>query len=138
MDAAEKSASPPELSPIEWERIDTAVAALDATVRAEVKHKIDALLVQIAGDTLGTCVVCPYLDEQSGSCLIYNDRPIVCRTYGFFVGRNRNFYCKQIETEVSARGDDIIWGNFEAISDRLMRLGGDLIPFEVHYQNLIL
>lgn len=127
-------ARPPELSSLEWARVDKAVAALDPTVGAEVKNQIDALLVRIAEDTVGTHVVCPYLDERSGSCLIYNARPIACRTYGFFVGRNSNLYCKLIETEVFKRGDNIVWGNAKAIDDELIRLGGDPVPFEVHYQ----
>lgn len=127
-------ALPPELSQLEWARVDEAVAALDPTVRVEVDKKIDALLVQIAEDTVEPHIVCPYLDKQSGSCLIYDARPIACRTYGFFVERNSDLYCKLIETEVKARGNDIVWGNAEVINEELMRLGGQTITFEVHYQ----
>lgn len=127
-------ARPLELSPLEWVRVDEAVAALKTQIRASVNNKINELLVQIAEDTVGSHVVCPYLDESSGSCLIYEARPIACRTYGFFVARNGDRYCKLIESEVSSRGDnDIVWGNAEAIDDELGRKSGASIPFEVHY-----
>jgi Fe-S-cluster containining protein len=126
-------ARPPELTQLEWARVDQAVAMLTPTVRAEVEHKIDALLVQIAENTVGQYVVCPYLDENSGACLIYDSRPIACRTYGFFVTRTSDLYCKLIETEVNARGDHIVWGNAEVIDDQLTRLAGEPISFKVHY-----
>jgi hypothetical protein len=50
-------ARPPELSELEWARVDQAVAALVPEVRAEVENKIDALLVQIAEDAVGQYVV---------------------------------------------------------------------------------
>ncbi|MEC4812051.1 MAG: YkgJ family cysteine cluster protein [Scytonema sp. PMC 1069.18] len=92
-------AQPPELSPLEWARVDEAIAALAVPIRAEVEKKIHELLIKIAENTVGSQVVCPYLDENSGSCLIYDSRPIACRTYGFFVGRDRLFiqiFCSSV------------------------------------------
>jgi uncharacterized protein len=129
-------ARPPELSPLEWERVDKAVAALSPSIRTEIETHINALLRKIAEDTVGLHVICPYLDEISGSCLIYDARPVACRTYGFFVGRDRDLYCHIIETEVSSRGDDeIVWGNNDAICKDLERISGSLIPFHLHYSS---
>ena len=129
-------ARPPELSSSEWVRVDEAVAALPSPVRTEVEKRIDALLVQIAEDTVGSHVVCPYLDSGSGSCRIYDARPLACRTYGFFVTRDRDQYCELIETEVSSRGDnDIVWGNADAIDEASRRISGDPIPFHTHYHS---
>ncbi|MCT7952718.1 YkgJ family cysteine cluster protein [Ancylothrix sp. C2] len=130
-------AQPPELSLQEWARIDEAVAALSATVRAEVVQKIEQLLVQIAKNIVGSHVVCPYLDENEGACRIYDARPIACRTYGFFVARNGSDYCQIIEKEVFSRTDaatDIVWGNAESIHNEIERVCGKLIPFDAHYQ----
>lgn len=90
-------ANPPELSREEWVRVDEAVAALPASVRTEIEQKIAALLTQIAENKVGKHVVCPYLDEVEASCRIYEARPIACRTYGFFVARDREQYCEMIQ-----------------------------------------
>ncbi|MBR8837270.1 MAG: YkgJ family cysteine cluster protein [Stigonema ocellatum SAG 48.90 = DSM 106950] len=127
-------ACPPELSREEWVRIEDAIAVLATPIRTEIEQKIDALLVQIAEDTVGQHVVCPYLDDRSGSCLIYDARPIACRTYGFFVARDHNQYCHIIDTEVTSRSDrGIVWGNAEAIGDAHLRISGAPIPFHVYY-----
>lgn len=134
-------AQPPELSLQEWARIDEAVAALPATIRAEVIQKIEQLLVQIAENNVGLHIVCPYLDENEGACRIYDVRPIACRTYGFFVARDGNDYCQIIEDEVFSRTDvanDIVWGNADSIRSETERVGGELIPFETHYRGFSL
>ncbi|MBD2464365.1 YkgJ family cysteine cluster protein [Oscillatoria sp. FACHB-1407] len=127
-------AHPLELSAAEWIRVDAAVAKLGTCEREIVEQKIDALLQQIGDRTLGSAVVCPYLNEQEGACRIYDSRPIACRTYGFFVARHDNQYCQQIETEITVRGEEaIVWGNAEAIRRDIEELSGAPIPFEVHY-----
>lgn len=45
-------AQPPELSLQKWALLDEAVAALPATIQAEIEQKIDKLLVQIAENTV--------------------------------------------------------------------------------------
>ncbi|HEY9850706.1 MAG TPA: YkgJ family cysteine cluster protein [Leptolyngbyaceae cyanobacterium] len=132
-------AQPPELSLQEWVRIDEAVAALPASIRAEIEQKIDKLLVEIAENTVSSQVVCPYLDEREGACRIYEARPIACRTYGYFVARDGNDYCQIIENELSSRTDtatNIIWGNAESIRHEIEKNCGVSIPFDVHYQGL--
>ncbi|UBF29951.1 YkgJ family cysteine cluster protein (plasmid) [Kovacikia minuta CCNUW1] len=129
-------AQPLELSPAEWERVDAAVARLPDAAQAIVEQRIDALLQQIAEQTLSSAVVCPYLDEQEGACRIYDSRPIACRTYGFFVTRDHNQYCEQIETLVHNRSDGaIVWGNAEAIRNDIERISGAPVSFELHYRN---
>ena len=46
--------------------------------------------------------ICPFLDREAGSCLIYDHRPVACRTYGFYVERDRGLYCGQIESRVNS------------------------------------
>ncbi len=129
-------AHPPELSPAEWERVDAAVTNLPASVQLVVEQEIDALLRRIVERVLSSAVVCPYLDEQEGACRIYDARPIACRTYGFYIARDHDQYCKQIETEIHNRGEDtIVWGNAESMRRDLEQISGMPIPFEVHYRD---
>jgi uncharacterized protein len=128
-------AHPPELSAVEWKRLDEAVVHLPTPERMVVEQKIDTLLQQISEGTLSQ-VVCPYLNEQEGICRIYDSRPIACRTYGFFVARDHDQYCHKIETEINNRADQaIVWGNAETIRNDLEQISGSPIPFEVHYHD---
>ncbi|WP_179228557.1 YkgJ family cysteine cluster protein [Leptolyngbya ohadii] len=125
---------PPDLTAIEWERVDAAVAQLPVSEQAIVEQKINALLQQIAEGNLGLSVVCPYLNEQEGACRIYDARPIACRTYGFFAARHEEQYCQQIRDEIAHRGEGtIVWGNAEAIRKKLEQIGGAAVSFEQHY-----
>lgn len=131
-------ARPPILTSCEWERIDAAVVALPSPIRAEVEQKIKTLLAQIASDTVGSRVVCPFLDDSQGACRIYEARPIACRTYGFFVSRGGDDYCQIVEAEVASQGDrDIVWGNANAIDEEMKLLDPDPIPFEEHYKSML-
>jgi Fe-S-cluster containining protein len=127
-------AHPPELSPVEWARVDEAVALLPISERVMVEQRIDALLQQIAERTLSSSVVCPYLNEQEGACRIYAARPIACRTYGFFVAHHEDQYCQKIEAEMMNRGEDaIVWGNAETVRNDVEQISGAPIAFEMHY-----
>ena len=127
-------AHPPEISQAEWDRVDAAVAALPEAERAVVEQRIQELLAQIAADAVGNAVVCPYLNEAEGACRIYASRPIPCRTYGFFVARDHDQYCHQIEQEIRDRPDEvIIWGNAETLRQEVTQISSAPIPFEQHY-----
>jgi len=56
--------------------------------------------------------------------MVYVHRPVACRTYGFYVQRDKGLYCKDIESRV-AGGDwaEVVWGNQDAIDRRLCGLG---------------
>ena len=129
-------AHPPELSAPEWARVDAAVASLPAPIQAVIEQSIDVLLLQIVEQTLSAAVICPYLDKHEGVCRIYASRPLACRTYGFFVARDHDQYCDQIETEVNERSDaTIVWGNAEALHHRIEQLSGAPISFAKHYHD---
>ncbi|MDD4928901.1 MAG: YkgJ family cysteine cluster protein [Gallionella sp.] len=69
-------------------------------------------------------VICPLLDTSAGVCPVYAQRPVACRTYGFYVQRELGLYCHDIESKV-ADGilPDVVWGNHDAIDRRLANLG---------------
>ena len=54
--------------------------------------------------------------------MIYSARPVECRTYGFYVERDRVLGCERIEA-VAAEAPDVIWGNHEAVESDLRDLG---------------
>jgi Fe-S-cluster containining protein len=62
------------------------------------------------------------LDAGSGSCLIYEARPVACRTYGFYAERQYVLGCGRIES-IGRERNDVVWGNHEAIEERLRPLG---------------
>lgn len=76
------------------------------------------------GDTPARPVVCPLLDQTTGACPVYAQRPVACRTYGFYVQRDLGLYCHDIESRV-AEGTlaDVVWGNHDAIDRQLAGFG---------------
>ena len=69
-------------------------------------------------------ITCPLLDLATGSCPVYAQRPVACRTYGFYVQRDLGLYCRDIESRVADGAlADVVWGNHDAIDQRLAGLG---------------
>lgn len=109
----------PQLTFMEWELLRAGLMALPPERFQDVRNNIAALSSRNAGP-----LVCPMLDETSGACPVYNQRPVVCRTYGFYVQRELGLYCGKIESRVAV-GEliDVVWGNHDAIDQRLTSLG---------------
>jgi uncharacterized protein len=103
----------PEATAAEWEIVE-----LDDEVRMGVERRVEELKLQSAPFT------CPFLDTEAGSCLIYEQRPIACRTYGFYVEREAGLYCGDIQARVR-RGelDLVVWGNQCGVDSLLDALG---------------
>ena len=118
----------PRLTRVEWIWVEDALQQLPEEVKAGVAARI-ALLGE------GT-VVCPFLDGNAGACLIYDARPIPCRTYGFYVERELGQYCGMILAEVEAgRRDSVVWGNAAAVERDRAKLG-DLIGLQKWWAEL--
>jgi Fe-S-cluster containining protein len=44
--------------------------------------------------------------------MVYTQRPVACRTYGFYVQRKLGLYCRDIESrEAEGALVDVVWGN---------------------------
>ena len=109
----------PQLTGAEWALLRDGIAALPAHRQAEIRERIEAL-----GHAPQRPVTCPLLDPATGACPVYVQRPVACRTYGFYVQRDKGIYCQTLEEQAaSGRFDDIIWGNHEAIERELAALG---------------
>jgi Fe-S-cluster containining protein len=109
-------AAPPQVTQEEWLRIDDAMAELPAATADAVKQRIR--------DSAGMSrpVVCPLLDADRGTCLVYEARPVACRAYGFYVEQREVLGCSLIEA-VSRQAPDVVWGNHLALEEKVRGLG---------------
>ena len=109
----------PRLTITEWDLLQKGLALLSAERLQEVGQAVANLAEQSSRP-----IICPMLDQSAGSCMVYAYRPIACRTYGFYVQRDKGLYCKDIEARVE-KGDwsGVVWGNQDAIDRRLSSLG---------------
>ena len=109
----------PRLSTAEWSLLQEGLAALPPEQLADIGQKMNALTCQQSGP-----VTCPLLDLTTGACLVYAQRPVACRTYGFYVQRDKGLYCHDIESRVADGAmADMVWGNHDVIDQRLSELG---------------
>lgn len=112
-------ANVPRLTSAEWELLQEGLAALPPERFQEIRVNMIALSSQPSRP-----IVCPLLDLASGSCPVYAQRPVACRTYGFYVQRDQGLYCRDIESrEADGALMDVVWGNHDAIDQRLTALG---------------
>ena len=106
----------PRVSRQEWEAIAAALDRLpsdigDAT-RDRIRHSASA----------ERPVICPLLDTASGTCLVYEARPVACRAYGFYAERQFVLGCSRIEAAGEA-APDVVWGSHIALEEELRVLG---------------
>jgi uncharacterized protein len=109
-------ASEPRVSHEEWNLIVHAINALSADVADAVRRRI------LDGAGRARPVVCPMLDTDAGACLIYEARPIACRTYGFYAERGDVLGCFRIEA-LSKESTEVVWGNHDAVEADLREIG---------------
>ncbi len=109
----------PQLTTAEWTLLREGLSQLPAALQLSIRQNVEALAEQQSRP-----IVCPMLNQETGTCRIYIYRPIACRTYGFYVQRDKGLYCKDIEAQL-ANGilDDVVWGNHDAIDHRLKHTG---------------
>jgi Fe-S-cluster containining protein len=109
----------PQLTRAEWDLLREGLAALPPERLQEIRINMAALSGQQSRP-----ITCPLLDLATGSCPVYAQRPVACRTYGFYVQRDLGLYCHDIESLVAEGAlADVVWGNHDAIDHRLAGLG---------------
>jgi len=102
-----------------WALLKQGLMALPPDRLAAIRRKVAEL-----AHTPSRPLVCPMLDETESACPVYAQRPVACRTYGFYVQRELGLYCGDIEARV-AGGElgDVVWGNHDAVDQALGALG---------------
>ncbi|MRR52109.1 MAG: YkgJ family cysteine cluster protein [Rhodocyclaceae bacterium] len=109
----------PQLTAAEWSVLRQGLLALAPVRREAICRKVAELRANEEPP-----IVCPLLDHANGTCPVYAERPIACRSYGFYVQRDRGLYCREIETHVAEGAlADVVWGNHDAIDQRLAGMG---------------
>ena len=109
----------PQLTSSEWDLLRTGLESLPAERLREVSRDMARLSTQVSRP-----IVCPLLEQSTGACPVYAQRPIACRTYGFYAQRDLGLYCQEIEKQVAA-GElaDVVWGNHDVIDQQLKAMG---------------
>lgn len=109
----------PQLSAAEWALLQKGLATLPQELQQNIRQSVMALAEQKSRP-----IVCPMLDQATGTCRVYPYRPTACRTYGFYVERDKGLYCQGIEDQVARGGlNDVVWGNNDAIDQRIKQTG---------------
>lgn len=110
----------PQLTVSEWNLLREGLTDLPPERIQEIRVNMAAL-----SNRRSHPIICPLLDLSTGACPVYTQRPVACRTYGFYVQRDLGLYCHDIETRVADGAlIDVVWGNHDAIDHRLAGLGG--------------
>ena len=109
----------PQLTAEEWSLLREGLAVLPSERIGEISREMSILTDHESGP-----VICPLLDRATGACSVYVQRPAACRTYGFYVQRDKGLYCREIEIRVDEGAlTDVVWGNHDAIDLQLNSLG---------------
>lgn len=107
----------PVLTSNEWRLLEDGLRLLRIDVRRRIRQRIETMAAAAP-------YTCPLLEAESGACLVYEQRPVACRTYGFYVERDKGLYCGLIRERVeSGEFADVVWGNQELVDLRLDGLG---------------
>ena len=126
----------PQLTSAEWALFQEGFATLSTEKQQEIRQSVATLSTQSPRS-----IICPMLDKATGACLIYAYRPVACRTYGFYVERDKGLYCHDIEASVAEGAlNNVVWGNHDTINRHLDKLGDkrDLVAwFEIHYHDIV-
>lgn len=112
----------PQLTEAEWHLLQEGLNTLAPAHLEEIRQKTKALPEQTSRP-----IICPMLDPDTGACPVYAQRPVACRTYGFYVQRDQGLYCQDIKSLVDTGAlADVVWGNHDNIDRQLKQLGNSL------------
>lgn len=107
----------PQLTQAEWTLLQQGLMDLP-------QAELAAVMRNIASQVTEAPVTCPLLDLEQDACRIYVQRPVACRTYGFYVQRDKGLYCQDILQQVEqGEREDVVWGNQDGIDRHLSNLG---------------
>lgn len=117
-------AEPLRLTRAEWQRLEAGLAKLDESVSQQIETRLQA-----AAQRSERPHICPFLERTSGACRVYDHRPAACRAYGFYRARSGGRFCDLVQSMIDRDGEEgLIWGNHDALEQRLERAHGETIP----------
>lgn len=102
--------SPMRMTEPEWERLAEGLAELDDGAHSGIRGRLDEPRI------------CALLDRTSGACMVYAARPIACRAYGFYAGRDGGRWCEAVEQRDDLTSS-VILGNHDVLESALETLG---------------
>ena len=109
----------PALTAAEWSCLRQGLLELPQEQRDQIIDEVNAL-----SEHASRPILCPMLNRADGLCRVYPYRPVACRTYGYYVQRDKGLYCRDIEAQVDAGTlDPVVWGNHDAVDRRLEQMG---------------
>lgn len=112
-------AETPQLTTAEWALLRVGLERLPEDLRHNIRQNVAALNEQQTRP-----IVCPMLNQETGTCRVYLYRPTACHNYGFYVQRDKGLYCKDIEVQVATGSlHNVVWGNQDAIDQQLKCTG---------------
>lgn len=111
----------PEITRTEWERLAGALSALSTAEQAAVHARADELAQQVRLNGEQSSVICPLLDREQGTCLVYEGRPLGCRTYGFYRAHHHDAFCALVEAHAAGQ-DMLVFGNYDVAEHALSAL----------------
>jgi Fe-S-cluster containining protein len=123
-------AQPPVLTAAEWHLLCDALAQLNPVLQQQVGERITALAHKPSGP-----LTCPLLDDASGTCLVYEARPAICRMYGFYASGMHNLWCDMLQAKYeSGAYDEVVLGNHHPVDRALQQDGGETRSLVAWYQ----
>jgi Fe-S-cluster containining protein len=110
----------PELTRVEWELLEASLRALPEVELRGCLERADALAEQVRERDVGP-IACPLLDAEQGVCRVYTGRPLACRSYGFYAGRDHDAWCELVSAHVQDVRAQLMFGNHDALQRDLQR-----------------
>jgi Fe-S-cluster containining protein len=89
--------------------------ALPEPVRAACLRRAEQLREQVQRSGDAGPFVCPLLDAGRGVCLVYQARPLACRTYGFYASHHHDAWCERVAEHVVDARAGLVLGNLDAV-----------------------
>lgn len=115
----------PELTRSEWELVAAALERLpdlEHEICLERARTLASALREHGGDQRCEC---PLFDPHSETCRVYAARPLACRSYGFYAGRQHDAWCELVAAHVADKRDQLLLGNLDGVEAELGRIDAD-------------
>jgi Fe-S-cluster containining protein len=120
----QRLAQPPQLTPAEWEHLRGQLKLLSKPALQAIRSRVDDLRRAAGAIPTPAHFVCPLLDQEGHSCLLYLGRPAACRTYGYYVDEGKGLWCQRIVELQQDPKSDVVWGNQAGVDAELARISG--------------